>query len=142
MNRHFVREKALQALFQVDMSDTEPLEAIRIALEEGSEDETKKLGKSKRYFAFLEELVLGVIEQRPQIDELLRESLDNWTLERVANVDRVILRIAVYEMKYTDDIPVNVVLNEAIELAKSFGDEKTSKFVNGVLSKVKDSLGK
>lgn len=66
--------------------------------------------------------------------------LVNWKLDRIANVDRAILRLAVYEMVYSDDIPANVSLNEAIELAKRFGDDKAAKFVNGVLSNIKTDI--
>ncbi|RBN42846.1 transcription antitermination factor NusB, partial [Priestia megaterium] len=76
------------------------------------------------------------------IDERLRNHLEKWTLDRVATVDRVILRIAVYEMKYEEEIPTSVTLNEAIELAKTFGDDQSSKFINGVLSKVLTTLSK
>ncbi|MER2140145.1 MAG: transcription antitermination factor NusB, partial [Priestia megaterium] len=91
---------------------------------------------------FLESLVLGVVEHQQEIDELLRNHLEKWTLDRVATVDRVILRIAVYEMKYEEEIPTSVTLNEAIELAKTFGDDQSSKFINGVLSKVLTTLSK
>jgi N utilization substance protein B len=83
-----------------------------------------------------------VVEHQQEIDELLRNHLEKWTLDRVATVDRVILRIAVYEMKYEEEIPTSVTLNEAIELAKTFGDDQSSKFINGVLSKVLTTLSK
>jgi N utilization substance protein B len=128
MKRHTAREKALQALFQVDVGGIEPKEAIANVVE-GEEIDP-----------FLETLVFGVIEHQDEIDELLRAHLEKWTLERVANVDRSILRIAVFEMKYLDDIPFSVSMDEAVELAKVFGDEKSGRFVNGVLAKVKEAL--
>ncbi|EZP76091.1 transcription antitermination protein NusB [Parageobacillus genomosp. 1] len=128
MKRHEAREKALQALFQVDVGRIPPDEALQNVTEGKAAD------------PFLQQLVYGVVEHQQEIDELLRANLEKWTLERVANVDRAILRMATYEMKYVDDVPVNVSLDEAVELAKKFGDTKSGSFVNGVLSKVKDAL--
>ncbi|MCF8886140.1 transcription antitermination factor NusB [Priestia megaterium] len=130
MKRHTARQKALQALFQHDLGQTEPTEAIGNVVQNEKSDQ------------FLESLVLGVVEHQQEIDELLRNHLEKWTLDRVATVDRVILRIAVYEMKYEEEIPTSVTLNEAIELAKTFGDDQSSKFINGVLSKVLTTLSK
>ncbi|MBB5325262.1 N utilization substance protein B [Anoxybacillus tepidamans] len=128
MKRHTAREKALQALFQIDVGRIEPEEAIHNVVNEDEID------------PFLRELVFGVVEHRDEIDELLRNNLEKWTLERVANVDRSILRMATYEMKYVEDVPFKVSFDEAIELAKKFGDDKSSRFINAVLSKVKDAL--
>jgi N utilization substance protein B len=128
MKRHTAREKALQALFQVDVGGIDPQEALRNVVE-GEEIDP-----------FLRQLVVGVVDNQAEIDQILRNNLEKWTLERVANVDRSILRMATYEMKYVDDVPVKVSMDEAIELAKKFGDEKSSRFINGVLSKVKDML--
>ncbi|GCD81898.1 transcription antitermination factor NusB [Parageobacillus thermoglucosidasius] len=128
MKRHEAREKALQALFQIDVGRIPPEEALQNVM--GSEEAD----------SFLRQLVFGVTEHQEEIDELLRANLEKWTLERVANVDRAILRMAAYEMKYLDDVPVKVSLDEAVELAKKFGDTKSGRFVNGVLSKVKDAL--
>jgi transcription antitermination protein NusB len=130
MKRRTAREKALQALFQIDLSESVPQEAIESVLgEEGLSDD------------FLEQLVFGVVEHKEDIDSLLRDHLENWNLERLANVDRSILRIAVFEMKYIDEIPVKVSMDEAIELAKLFGDDSSSRFINAVLSKVNKTLG-
>ncbi|RFB17120.1 transcription antitermination factor NusB [Bacillus sp. HNG] len=130
MKRRTARQKALQSLFQVDVSGSEPNEAIESVLEEESSN------------PFLEQLVHGVVEHKEEIDDLLRGHLEKWNLERLANVDRSILRIAVYEMKYVEEIPVKVSIDEAIELAKEFGDDSSSRFVNAILSKIKDSLVK
>jgi transcription antitermination protein NusB len=130
MKRRTAREKALQALFQIDLSESVPKEAIESVLgEEGLSDD------------FLEQLVFGVVEHKEDIDTLLRDHLENWNLERLANVDRSILRIAVFEMKYIEEIPVKVSMDEAIELAKLFGDDSSSRFINAVLSKVNKTLG-
>jgi N utilization substance protein B len=124
MKRRTAREKALQALFQYDLGQTEPAEAIRNVVETEEID------------PFLQKLVMGTVEHLEEIDAALRQHLENWTLERVAAVDRAILRLAVYEMTYEEEIPTNVTLNEAIELAKKFSDSQSNRFINGVLSKV------
>ncbi len=129
MKRRTAREKALQALFQIDVSNTEPALAIEHVLEGESGDD------------YLSKLVLGVVEQRAEIDKLIVENLEKWTLDRLATVDRNLLRMAAYELKYSrNEIPENVILDEAIEIAKIYGDDQSSKFINGVLSKVKQML--
>ncbi|MCY7604542.1 transcription antitermination factor NusB, partial [Bacillus altitudinis] len=80
------------------------------------------------------------LEQKDKLDDMISQQLVNWKLDRIANVDRAILRLSVYEMVYQEDIPVSVSMNEAIELAKLFGDDKAPKFVNGVLSNIKNDL--
>ncbi len=76
-----------------------------------------------------------ILEKLPQIDEMLNDKATGWTTTRMGKVDLTILRLAVYEMLYDDDIPVNVAINEAVELAKKFGQDESSSFVNGVLAK-------
>lgn len=128
MKRRMAREKALQSLFQIDRSQIEPYEAIRYALEENKSD------------LFLENLVTGTINNLDKIDKLISENLEKWTIGRLGNIDRSILRMATYEMMFLDEIPHSVSMNEAIELAKDFGDDDSSKFVNSVLSKIKNTL--
>jgi transcription antitermination protein NusB len=129
MKRRMAREKALQALFQIDMSDIEPKEAIGHALEEVPSD------------PYLEKLVFGVLEHQEEIDQLITAQLEKWSLERLANVDRSVLRIAIFEMKYcSEEVPVNVILDEAIEIAKLYGDDQSSKFINGVLANIKHQM--
>lgn len=129
MKRRTAREKALQALFQIDISNTEPSDAIEHVLEGEAGDE------------YLTRLVLGVIEQKAEIDNLISDNLEKWSMDRLATVDRNLLRIAAYEMKFfRTEVPENVILDEAIEIAKIYGDDQSSKFINGVLSKVKHKL--
>lgn len=131
MKRRTAREKALQALFQIDVSDIDKDTAIEHVLEE----EEKK-------DPYLTKLVDGVLSHQTSIDEQIKSYLENWTIERIANVDRNILRIATYEILYGQDtdVPANVAIDEAVEIAKRFGDDKSSKFINGVLSKIKSNL--
>lgn len=129
MNRHTAREKAFQALFQMDINEMDANEAIENILEE--ED-------GQVHDAFLDQLVFGVKENQEVIDEQISSHLEKWSFNRIASVEKTIMRIAVYEMKYQEDIPDKVSINEAIELAKTFGDDKSGSFVNGVLKKMID----
>lgn len=128
MNRRTAREKALQALFQIDVGKADVREAYIHVLNEEEKD------------SFLEKILFGTMENLSEIDGLIEANLENWKLSRLANVDRNLLRMAVFEMKYVEDIPHSVTINEAVEIAKVFGDDKSSRFVNGVLSKVKDAI--
>lgn len=129
MKRRLSRVKAVQSLFQVDMSGTDKDEAINnVILEHEKKDD------------FLEQLVVGTLEHLDDINEILNKSLLNWKIERVGNVDRAVIRMAIFEMKYIPEIPINVSLNEAIDVAKGFGGDESGRFVNGVLSKVAEIL--
>ncbi|GEK33985.1 transcription antitermination factor NusB [Kurthia sibirica] len=123
MKRREAREKALQTLFQLENTELTVEEAISHTI--GEEDVNE----------FFEGLVLGTVENLPAIDEALSEKLENWSFDRLAKIERTILRLSAYELLFTPETPKNVVINEAIEISKIFGDEKSSKFVNGVLSK-------
>lgn len=128
MKRRMAREKALQALFQIDVSEVEQKDAIEHVLDGAKSD------------PYLERLVTGTIENLTKIDETIGAYLENWTMDRLATVDRNLLRLSTYELLfYQDEVPTNVVLDEAIEIAKIYGDEKSSSFINGVLSKVKET---
>jgi transcription antitermination protein NusB len=130
MKRRTARERALQALFQIDVSNTDPASAIEHVLEGESGDD------------YLTRLVLGVVEQKEEIDQLIKGNLEKWSIDRLATVDRNLIRIAVFELKFNDnEVPKNVILDEAIEIAKIYGDDQSSRFINGVLSKVKEQLG-
>ncbi|MGM0900021.1 MAG: transcription antitermination factor NusB [Bacillota bacterium] len=129
MKRRTAREKALQALFQIDISKVESNEAIQHVLEDQPND------------TYLTRLVEGVIQHQEEIDAIIKEYLEKWTIERLAHVDRSLLRLAVYELMYCkEEVPANVVLDEAIEIAKIYGDDQSSRFINGVLSKVKQAV--
>ncbi|MEG9297341.1 transcription antitermination factor NusB [Mangrovibacillus sp. Mu-81] len=127
MKRRVAREKALQALFQIDMSGMEAEEALQNVVDGEEVD------------AFLKELVLGFLKNQEKVDGMIREHLEKWSFDRLAKVDRNILRIGTYELLFVEDVPEKVVINEAVEIAKTFGDDQSSKFVNGVLSKVSQS---
>lgn len=131
MKRTEARQRALQALFQLDSTELTIDEAMEHAL---SVDDDKEVKSN----AFFEKLVRGTTEHLEAIDASLNEKLENWSLARLPKIERTILRLAVFELMYADDVPSKVVINEAIELCKLFGDDQSSKFVNGVLSKYLD----
>lgn len=124
MNRRTSREKAMQILFQLEINEVSPDQAIDdfIGLSTASD--------------FLIKLVKGVTENTLELDSIISQHLENWSFDRLASVERVVLRLATYEIKFLEDIPESVSINEAVELAKKFSDEQSGKFVNGVLSKI------
>ncbi|ULA64679.1 MAG: Transcription antitermination protein NusB [Nitrospira sp.] len=126
-SRHEARERALQILFQYDIHGKSGLWLDEFWKPLTTDDETK---------AFAERLVAGVQEKKKDLDTVLAKYATNWKISRMPIVDRNILRAGLYELLWMDDVPANVTMDEAIELAKSFGDEEASKFVNGVLDKV------
>ena len=85
---------------------------------------------------FLRETAMGTYNKLKEIDSIISRHLQGWKLERIAAVDRNILRLATYELLYSDDVPPRVSINEAVELAKKYGDEDSSRFVNGVLASI------
>ena len=121
----------MQMLFQWDMSEQEPgrLEA-KFWRSAKAADTTR---------AFANQLFEGVAKQAAALDELISKRAENWRLERLAAIDRAILRMAIYEMRETDT-PPKVILNEAVELAKKFSSEEAGAFVNGILDAVHKSL--
>ncbi|MBG9456368.1 antitermination protein NusB [Lysinibacillus sphaericus] len=122
MKRHEAREKALQVLFQLDNTDLTVEEAMGHI-------------KGQPTNVFYEKIVTGTVEHLGEIDAALEQHLEKWSLARLPKIERTVLRLAVYEILYMPETPKRVVLNEAIELCKTFGDDGSSKFVNGVLSK-------
>ena len=132
--RSKARERALQALYQVDLAGTEPLEALANAWK--SEDEPAEA----EAISFAEELVKGVCAHLAEIDQKIEATSHHWRVERMAKVDRNVLRLAVHELTLMPSTPRKVVLNEAIELAKIFGSEESGAFVNGILDRCKADL--
>lgn len=133
-NRHLGRIVALQTLYEQDFrreaSDTSfELEEV-LARNIGRYEETID---DK---AFIEELVRGVAKHESELDDVIRPLAPEWPIEQIARMDRVILRMGVYELNHSSGVPPKVVINEAVELAKGFGGENSSKFINGVLGSV------
>jgi len=130
MKRHMARELAVQSLFQMELSDLTAEEAIEFAVDD------------KEYDEFVGRLVEGVVANKDVVDAKIREALVNWSFERLGNIERTILRLAVYELLFEEEIPVRVTINEAIELTKAFAEDEATKLVNGVLGKVASSIEK
>lgn len=129
MNRRKSREEALKLLYQGDIQRIDVRELLEPdALPEGEERILSD--------AFSLELVEGVMINRVEIDEKIKHYAIDWSLERMSPIDRNVLRIAVYEILYCEDIPVGVSINEAVELAKKYSTETSGKFVNGILGKI------
>ena len=130
--RRRAREIALQVLYQLDIDQRAPQEALDIYFE--------NFRPSEKTREFCQRLVEGVRQHREEIDRLIGENAEHWTLKRMATVDRNILRMATFELLHCPDIPFKASLNEAIELAKKFGTEESSAFINGILDKIHSLL--
>jgi N utilization substance protein B len=127
------REAAIQFLYQVDAYKPANVEEALAAFWKQNEEP-----ENVRNFA--NDLLRGAIEKLPEVDAKIRTLADNWDFERLAVVDRNILRLAVYEMLFRPEIPPVVSINEAIEIAKKFSTAESGKFVNGLLDRVKKEL--
>ena len=126
--RRRARAIALQALYEVD-SVGRKAEAVADRL-------LAEAGLSEENSAFVRELVIGVVQSKDEIDLNIRRFAPAWPVEQIAMIDRNILRLAIFEILFDNKVPVKVAINEAVELAKSFGSESSAKFVNGVLGSV------
>lgn len=126
------RENAVQALYAVELSPAEPREAIHLFWES---DRFKPAAK-----AFAQELLSGLLEKRDELDKKISAKSPNWSISRMAKIDLAIIRLASYELIYREDIPKNVTINEAIEIAKKFGSEESPAFVNGILDEIARTL--
>jgi N utilization substance protein B len=127
MSRRKAREMALQTLFQLDYNNTAKEEALQTVLSEQNNvaENTKK---------YTENLVIGTQEHLNEIDKIIGEISNEWKIDRMPGIDRNIARMAIYEMCFgNESLPPNVIINEAVELAKLFGTEESGRFVNGIL---------
>ena len=131
-NRHLARTIALQTLYQWDFNGKPDADQLHVML-----------ARNFREFApdfddggFAQTLVTGVVKHRATIDHAIVSHAPEWPLEQITNIDRNVLRIGIYELTCDTDIPAKVAINEAIELAKTFGGESSGKFVNGVLGTI------
>ncbi len=134
MSRRVSRELAMKLLYQFQLRDDDIQEQIELFL---SEVEKPLEDAEKEYFLGV---VQGAMEKKNQIDTLIQNHAKGWTLERMPKVDLAIMRLTIYELQYRKDIPWNVSINEAVELAKKYGGDQSKTFINGVLGKVAASL--
>jgi len=128
------RELALQLLYALDLNPMMMEETLQLFRENTRAVEQVRI--------FAEELVAGVMANRSGIDEIIAGASKNWTIARMAKVDLNILRLAVFELAFRSDIPRNVSINEAIEVAKKFGTEDSPAFVNGMLDEIATTVKK
>ncbi|MBI3020384.1 MAG: transcription antitermination factor NusB [Candidatus Omnitrophica bacterium] len=128
------REYALQMLYQFDLRGTTLTDIL-----EGFWREHEPPAEIK---AFANQLVSGTVEHLPTIDPLIASHANNWELNRMAVIDRNILRLGAFELLHMEDVPPKVCINEAIELAKRFGDAESGKFINGILDAIHKTHGR
>jgi len=128
MIRRQARELALQVLFQVDIGQIPAEFALQYIIE------GEKLGQED--LAFTKRIVFGTLEHLNILDEVIAGVSHEWQIHRIAGVDRNIMRMALFEIHYCGDIPSGATVNEAVELAKAFGGDDSSRFINGVLGKI------
>jgi N utilization substance protein B len=126
--RHKARELALQVLYEIDSVGHKPDETLERIL--------SKIEISADASDFVTGLVNGVIENREQLDQNIRDFAPAWPLNQISIIDRNILRLAIFEILHDNKIPVKVAINEAVELAKTYGSNNSSRFINGVLGSV------
>ena len=126
-NRHLARTVAMQSLFAWDFNNQEG-DLKKIVAEN-----LKQLSTPLQDSDFVYSLVNGVVEKLPQIDEILAHTAPEWPIDQTTVVDRNVLRLGIYELMFLKEVPPKVVINEAVELGKTFGGESSGKFVNGVL---------
>lgn len=128
MSRRLARELALRVLFQVDLVGGEPSQALADLLPETE--------LSPEDAAFARDLVAGTLAHQAEVDAHIQRHARDWRLERLATVDRNILRLSIYQILHRPDIPVSVAINEAVELAKAYGEAESARFVNGILGQI------
>ncbi|KRL57336.1 MAG: transcription antitermination factor NusB [Furfurilactobacillus sp.] len=133
LNRHQIRKIAFQVLFAKHMNADANVEDLYRQLIPSQSDQPTVVPE------YLVTLVNGVTEKEAELDEQISPLLANkWSISRLANPDLIILRLGLYEMEYSAEVPTRVALNEALELAKEFSDDNSRRFINGVLSKLFD----
>ena len=130
--RHQARELALKVLFELETDPKDAVTALRFRAEEE--------GMGPDIAAFAEGLVSGVTDNQRELDALIEGASRNWKLDQMAKVDRIILRIAAYELTIARNVPPRAAINESIELAKTFSGEEAGRFVNGVLGKIASAV--
>ncbi len=137
-NRHLSRSVAMQTLYEWDFSGREPERLKEIA-----DRNLKEFGAGLENNEFVWQLINGVIEHLPQLDEIITKSAPQWPIEQITIIDRNVLRLGLLELLFSkrEEVPPKVAINEAIELGKTFGGESSGKFINGVLGTVYREIG-
>ena len=131
MGRRELREQIFLLLFRVEFNNPEDMpEQLRMFFED---DETYFSDKDETYIT---EKYEKIIEKKSELDSLLDEKAEGWDVKRMGKIELAVLRLALYEMKYDEDVPTSVAINEAVELAKKFGQDNSGSFVNAILAKL------
>ncbi len=129
MNRSKLREETFKLLYSLEFCKDETDDIINSYIEENAIVEIQDID-------YMKNTVNGILKEKEKISKLISDNLaEKWTIERISKIDLVILKLAIYELKNTD-IPFKVVINEAVELAKTYGDDNSKMFVNGVLASI------
>lgn len=131
MSRRQARESSLQVIYALEMGSEDVEKVFQHVFEE--------FATGSKAQSFARKLVKGVLEHKEELDAVIKRLSKDWDINRLAVIDRNIMRIALYEMLYIEDIPDAVSVNEAVELAKMFGGKESAKFVNGILGRVVQS---
>jgi N utilization substance protein B len=138
MSRRVAREYAIQFLFSLDFNEADDvekqLEEFLLHTQEFKEEEAPALNKGSKSYTL--DVVKGTLQHREEIDKLIEFHTTGWKKERIAKVDLAIIRLAIYEIVFNNEVPDSVAANEAIELAKKFSTEESGSFVNGILGKI------
>jgi len=137
-SRHFARSIVLQSLYEWDFRKKKQNELKKIL-----QRNIKELGTDFEDVSFIYDLVEGVIKYKPKIDKIIEKAAPEWPLEQITIIDRNVLRIGLYELLFGNrkEVPPKVAINEAIELAKTYGGESSGKFINGVLGTIYREIG-
>ena len=138
-NRHIARSIVLQSLFELDFRDYSECELPEEILQRDASEFANDIVD----ISFVRSLLAGVLSKKSEIDLVIEKAAPDWPLDKISMIDRNILRVGLYELLFADskEVPAKVAINEAIELSKNYGGEKSSKFVNGVLGSVYKELG-
>lgn len=128
-NRHLLRTIIMQSLYESEFH-------ADLSLAEIVERNVRQAGKTGEDGDYIESTVAGLLAERSNIDDLIRTHAPEWPLEQIAGIDRAVLRLGIYEIRNSAEVPPKVAINEAVELAKSFGGENSGSFVNGVLGTI------
>lgn len=129
MGRKKARDNAFKCVYQLSfMQDDDLNKILEVCYDENGNDEEEQ--------EYIKSVLYGVAENKEVIDEIILSKLKNWTMDRIAKIDIAILRLAIYEIKYVQNIPSKVTANEAVELAKTYGNNDSKSFVNGVIAKI------
>ena len=133
MSRKIAREVAFKVVFETAFQEDEKISKLMEELIQNSDEEYEITTEDDKY---IEEITAGVKEKEAELDEKIKNHLKGWTMERLNKVDVAILRLAIYEILYREDIPYKVSVNEAVELAKVFSEDSSPSFINGVLAEI------